>query len=105
MRHVKLIDLGKVTLVDDPVTYSIRVGSKKHDQYNSFHCHLGNELRNISGSSTSFKSDIYSLGYCFGKISTLVNSDQLSKFSKTMMYDRPTDRPELDKMLIRNSKI
>jgi len=47
MRHVKLIDFGKATLVDDPVIYSIKHGTEKHEKYNRLHKHLGFELRNI----------------------------------------------------------
>ena len=78
VQYVKLIDFGKVTLLDDPVTYCIKVGSPKHERYNRIYKHLAYELRNVPGC----KTDIYSLGYCFRRIADLVKSCQLRKIAE-----------------------
>ena len=103
-KYVKIIDFGKATLVDDPVVYNIRKGSLKHKRYNTYHRHLAHELRNIPGSSVTCHSDIYSLGYNFRVIAQHVRSEKLTVISTTMLAEKPTDRPELPNLLIRQSK-
>lgn len=104
-RFVKLIYFGKATLVEDPVIYSIKPGSPKHERYNSLHRHLGFELRNVPGSCTTVESDIYSLGYCLNKLAILVECASLKKISMQMMYEIPKDRITLSFALKQLSKI
>ena len=104
-KFVKLIDFGKASLADDPVLYSIKPGTLRHEKYNKLHLHLGFELRNVPGSYTSFKSDVYSLGYCMKKISELVHSNTLSVIANRMLFDKPDERPTLESVLLSLSKI
>ena len=67
--YVKLIDFGKCTLAEDPLTYSIKPGSDNPKFYNKYHCHLAYEFCHVPGSKVCFKADIYSVGYIFRRIS------------------------------------
>lgn len=104
-KYAKLIDFGKASLASDPVLYSIKPGTPRHEKYNRLHLHLGFELRNVPGSYTSFKSDIYSMGYCMRKISELVVSKSLNALAVRMLYEVPNERPNLESVLLSLSKI
>uniref|UniRef100_A0A7M5WW61 Protein kinase domain-containing protein n=1 Tax=Clytia hemisphaerica TaxID=252671 RepID=A0A7M5WW61_9CNID len=105
MRHVKIIDFGKCTLVDDPVMYSIKPGTAKHARYNTRHKHLAFELRNNPGSYVSYASDVYTLGYNFDLIGSYVKSTQLRKVASFMTMPQPESRSELSAVLSDLSKL
>ena len=93
--YVKLIDFGKCTLAEDPVKYSIKSGSDKQEFYNKYHCHLAYELPHVPGSQVCFKTDIYSVGYVFGRISNRCKLEALTHISKQMLLESPNERSEL----------
>ena len=82
----KIIDFGKANMVSSCLTYSIQPGTAEHEQYEKYHRHLAYELRNIPGSSQSFKSDTYSIGHMFKHLSTrlLQPSDHITRLSRMM---------------------
>ena len=104
-KHVKVIDFGKATLIDDPVCYSIKPGTPKHKRYNTIHLHLAHELRNQPGSYVSRQSDIYTLGYNFDRIARHVRSDKLVMIAAKMLSVIPDNRPELSNILVHLSKL
>ena len=101
---MKIIDFGKYTLIEDPVIYAIKPGSEKQKLYNKYHCHLAYELRHISGSKVSCKTDIYLIGYIFNVISNKSDIDGLSKIAKPLLNHLPEERPELVCVLVEINK-
>ena len=99
--YVKLIDFGKATLLSDPVRYDIKAGSEKQRKYNTFHCHLAYELRNIPGSYESFATDVYTLGYNLNKVASHLVSNKLSVMAVSMMNKDASARPELTSVLFK----
>ncbi|XP_066916944.1 tyrosine-protein kinase TXK-like [Clytia hemisphaerica] len=100
-KYVKIIDFGKATMVDDPVIYDIQKGSQKQKKYNTKHIHLAYELRNVSRSPQTFKSDIYSLGYNMQLICEAAHLEKLSKISFDLLKEKPEDRPNLPQIIRR----
>ena len=98
-KYVKLIDFGKCTVAEDPVTYPIKPDSDKQKFYNKYHCHLTYELHHVPGSQVCFKTDIYSVGYVFGRISNRYKLEALTHISKQMLSESPNERPELSDVL------
>lgn len=105
LKYVKLIDFGKSTLIEDPVTYKIKPGSEKHKRYNTYHRHLAHELRNVPGSVTTCSSDIYSLGYNFEKISSHVECSKLASVAAKMISANLKERPDLPQILMQLSRL
>ena len=104
-KYVKLIDFGKVTLMDDPTVYCIKPGSDRQKRYNTIHRHLAYELRNVPGSKTSYQSDIFSMGYVFDKIASHIGSIKLRSVASDMMLQEPEKRTELSIVLYKLSKL
>ena len=96
---MKLIDFGKCTLAEDPVTYSKKPGSDKHKFYNKYHCDLACERRHIPGLQVCFKTDIYSVGCIFGRISNRCKLEALTHISKQMLSASPNEPAELSDVL------
>ena len=105
VKHVKIIDFGKATRIDDPVCYSIKPGTPKHAKYNSIHKHLAFELRNIPGSFVSCQTDVYTLGYNFKHVAKYVKSDTLSMIAAEMLSDKPDERPQLSNTLAKVKRL
>ena len=106
LKHVKFIDFGKATLIDDPVMYCIKPDTEKQRRYNTLHKHLGYELRNVPGSFASCKSDIFSLGYNLDKIAGHVSSSlQFRSVVSNMILPEPSKRLDLPTVLYKISKI
>ena len=97
--YVKLIDFGKCTLAEDPVTYPIKPGSDKETFYKKYFWHLAYELRHLPGSQVCFKTDIYSVGYFFGRISNRCKLEAITHISKQMLSESPNERPKLSDVL------
>ena len=98
-KYVKLIDFGKRTLAEDPVTDSLKPGSGKQKFYNNYHWHLAYELCHVPGLQVCFKTDIYSVGYVFGRVSNGWELEALTHISKQMLSNSPNERPELSHVL------
>ena len=64
---------------------TLEKGTDKHKRYEKYHPNLAYELRNIPGSELTVKTDIYSMGYIFSKISRQVKSNLLQTLSLSMM--------------------
>ena len=96
-KYVKLIDFGKRTLAEDPVTDSLKPGSDKQKFYNNYHCHLVYELRHVPGLQVCMY--IYSVGYVFGRVSNGWKIEVLTHISKQMLSNSPNERPELSDVL------
>ncbi|XP_057299524.1 tyrosine-protein kinase BTK-like [Hydractinia symbiolongicarpus] len=105
LKHVKIIDFGKATLVEDPVRYSIKPGTPKHQRYNTIHRHLAFELRNVPGSYVSCETDVYTLGYNFESIAKHVASEKLLMIATNMLKNKPHERPLLSQLLIQLSRL
>ena len=56
----KILDFGKATLSDFPITYSLDAAERK--LYNKKYKQIEFELRNVKQAKSGFCSDIYSLG-------------------------------------------
>ena len=63
----KIIDFGKATLTDAPITYNIENGSNESEKYKC-HRHLAYEIRNVKGTKQSICTDTYSVGYLLKSI-------------------------------------
>ena len=50
----KVTHLGKVTLIDAPLSYNIRNGSKESGKYNQFHHHLADKIRELREQNSQF---------------------------------------------------
>ena len=96
---MKLIDFGKCTLAEDPVTYPIKPGSDRETFYKKYLWHLAYELRHLPGSQVCFKTDIYSVGYFFGRISNRCKLEAITHISKQMLSESPNERPKLSDVL------
>lgn len=103
-RYVKIIDFGKVSLIENPVVYSIKPGTPTHTKYNNVHKHLAYELRNKPGTPVTPQTDIYSLGYIFNKIGEYVRSEKLILVASSMLKKEANDRPSLPSLLVAISK-
>ena len=97
--YVKLIDFGKCTLAEDPLTYSVKPGSDNPKFYNKYHCHLAYEFCHVPGSKVCFKADIYSVGYIFRRISNRCKLEALIYISKQILSESPSKRPEVSQVL------
>ena len=64
----KVTHLGKVTLIDAPLSYNIRNGSKESGKYNQFHHHLADKIRDIKGTKQSIFTGTYLVGYLIKSI-------------------------------------
>ena len=98
-KRVMLIDFEKCILAEDPNIYAIKPGSDKHKFYSKYHCYLAHVLRHVPGSQVCFKTDIYSVGYVFGRISNRCKLEALTHISKQMLSESSNDRPELSDLL------
>ena len=56
----KIIDFGKATLIQFPITFKLDMNERA--EYNEKYNQIEDELRNQRGSQTSFCSDVYSSG-------------------------------------------
>lgn len=97
-RYLKIIDMGKASLIDDPVEYNIS-GSNRQKIYNTRHRHLAYELRNVRGSRTSVYSDIYSVGYVMDRVATSLKFEKLVLLAAGMLNKQPERRPHFDTVL------
>jgi len=91
-KQVKLIDFGKCSLIQCPVTYNITVGSKEHEKYNKYHRHLAHELRNITGSTQTVLTDTYSVGYVLKNIGHYESNESLFNIGRKMQKNNPIER-------------
>ena len=82
----KIIDMGMLTKNSESKIYNLTEQQKI--RYNNKYPYLANELRNVTGSITSFSSDIYSLGYVFNFI-----ADGLEKFLKALRSQMLDESP------------
>jgi len=98
-RYIKIVDFGKATLMEDPVVYSIAPGSKKHSKFNERHFHLAHELRNVSRSAQSSKTDIYTLGYDFQLISKVIKNEKIFNITCDLLKNNPDERPGLSRII------
>ena len=67
----KIIDFGKMTLIDATITYNIENGYKESEKCNKCHHHLAYEIRNVKGTKQSICTDTYSVGYFLKSIGHL----------------------------------
>lgn len=98
-QFVKIIDFGKATLISDPLRYDIKRGSERQKKFNTKHCHLAYELRNVPGSYQSMETDVFSIGYTFGKVAQRLKWEGLDKISTSMMNIVPANRSTLSKVV------
>ncbi|XP_057315555.1 serine/threonine-protein kinase Nek7-like [Hydractinia symbiolongicarpus] len=102
---VKLIDLGKATLVSDPARYDIEPGSSQQVKFNTKHLFLAHELRNVKGSYQSVQSDVYSLGYNVDLISRCIKNMKIASIANDMMSEEPSKRPSISRCITRFKNI
>ena len=87
--NVKIIDLGKPTMISDPVKYTIEVGSKRHEKFNTVHRFLAHELRNVPDSYQTVTADIYSLGHNIDFIARSCKNTRMTSLAVNMMNKVP----------------
>ena len=90
----KIIYFGKANIALRCLVYSIQPGTKEHERFEKFHRHLAYELRNIPGSSQSFLTDTFSIGYMFKHLSNKIAPPNMFilGLSKLMKYQNPDIR-------------
>ena len=93
----KIIDFGKANMISSCLTYNIEPGTAEHKQYETYHRHLAYELRNTPGSTQSFKTDTYSIGYMFKHTGALIvpSSEHILRLAKMMKHQDPEKRISL----------
>ena len=97
----KIIDFGKANIASHPLVYNVKPGTPEHETYEKWHRHLAYELRNIPGSSQSFKTDIYSIGYMLKHAGALTSPpcEQIILLGRLMKNQNPSQRISLQNSL------
>lgn len=99
---VKVIDFGKATLFDYPITYSL--DAVERERYASNHSHVELELREIKGAKTTYQSDVYSLGmlmlFIAQNCNTTVEEDSFLIDCGSQCCASRAHRPSLNYLLI-----
>ncbi len=70
---IKVIDFGKATTTEFPITYCLSPFSRV--LYAKVHCFVEKELREIPNTITTFQSDVFSVGYLLLLIADDCNID------------------------------
>ena len=94
---LKVIDFGKVTLINNPYIYNLN--SEQQKTYNKYHSYLAYELRNIPNTGQSVLTDTFSVGYCL-KHTGYDNVDIIYDTGRRMKTQSPTDRLSIDSALV-----
>ena len=88
-------------MIGDPIVCFIKPGTDKHKRYEQQYFHLAFQLRNITGSKVTVKTDNYSMVYIFSKICRQVKSNPLEILSASMMSDNAGERLNLSNVVIK----
>ena len=63
--YVKIIYIGKSTMIDNPVAYFIKPGTEKHKRHGKYQSHLAYELWNVPASKVIVKTYLFNGLYIF----------------------------------------
>ena len=90
--HVKIIDIRKSPIIDNPIAYFIKPGTDKHKRHGKYRSHLADELRNVPDSKITEKTHIYLMAYIFSKISRQIKLNPLQTLLFNMMSNNAGER-------------
>ena len=91
-----VVDMGKATLRSNPEVNKLT--ESQEERYNKKHTHLAFELRNRYGATTSFETDVYSLGVIFNFVADKENS-LLGYLKSGMLLENPSKRLKTPQIL------
>ena len=92
-KRAVIIDFGKVTTIENPLTYCLNAEQRR--KYNKHHRHLAHELRYSAGTQQSVMTDTYSIGYLIKYIGYYTKHDELYNIGRRMKTSYVSERMDL----------